>query len=242
MKSSLKEIDGRYYIPAKVVMLSTKESNNLKGNQLWINIEGKLKLSKPNSLCPGPELFQHLYIASDEEIKEGDFLLIIADNLLLGKKHDIVQIDTTRYGMTYYSRLDGTKGWFASEVNYQKDWNYKKIIATTNTTLGLPQPSQSFIKAYIEAYNSGNVITDVLVEYEKRMTDLILGKTITILKIDSGNTITIKKVKECWSREEVEQLLQSAVNDSHCNAFYRVYQKNSNACCEFTNRWIAENL
>ena len=58
---------------------------------------------------------------------------------------------------------------------------YREVLATTDTSLyihqketpylpervfHLPQPSKQFIEKYIEEYNKGAVITDVLVEYE----------------------------------------------------------------------------
>ena len=43
---------------------------------------------------------------------------------------------------------------------------YREVLATTDDSLRLPQPSQQFIQKYIEEYNRGNIITDVLVEYE----------------------------------------------------------------------------
>lgn len=42
----------------------------------------------------------------------------------------------------------------------------RKIIIPTETVV-LPNPSNSFIKKYIEEYNKGHIITDVLVEYEE---------------------------------------------------------------------------
>jgi hypothetical protein len=123
---------------------------------------------------------QHLYIISDDEIKEGDWCIDTINNIL-----------------------------FMSDGNLKLHKNTdKKIIATTDTSLGLPQPSQQFIEKYIESYNKGEVITDVLVEYEADLT--------TITKVDYGlqhwdyklkvnpkdNTITIKKLKDNWNREE----------------------------------------
>lgn len=198
MKSSLKEINGRFYMSAKVVILSTNHEASLKGNELWINIEGKLKLSKPNSICPGPQSFQHLYFISDEEIKEGDWCFNSFDN-------QIWKYKSSPCPLPYWGNKD----------------TLTKIIATTDSSLGLPQPSPSFIKAYIEEYNQGNVITDVLVEYyvdykihceiSREDCSKICGKSIGCelcskanwkLKLDSNNTITTKKIKDSWNYEE----------------------------------------
>ncbi len=42
----------------------------------------------------------------------------------------------------------------------------KQIIATTNPILGLPMLEESFVKSYIQAFNSGNSITEIETEYE----------------------------------------------------------------------------
>ena len=59
---------------------------------------------------------------------------------------------------------------------------YREVLATTDTSLKidnpnydigrlayitLPQPSQQFIEKYIESYNKGREIKEVLVEYEE---------------------------------------------------------------------------
>ena len=73
--------------------------------------------------------------------------------------------------------------------------------------INLPQPSQQFIQKYIEEYNNkGNIITDVLVEYEEGKSysgneGLIIKEWLKINPKD--NTITIKKVKDSWTREEI---------------------------------------
>ena len=123
---------------------------------------------------------QHLYIISDDEIKEGDWFI-----------NDLNQIKkcTSR----------DTEGYIDFEGGFNtKPSSCKKIIATTDTTLKitispylfpeggacqsrdflLPQPSQQFIEKYIEEYNKGNIITDVLVEYELISNEEYFGNTV----------------------------------------------------------------
>lgn len=72
---------------------------------------------------------QHLYIISDDDIKEGDWVYKNDSNPKVFK-----WINTTN-----------------------TNFNYKKIIATTDTSLNLAQPSQEFIEKYIESYNEFSV-------------------------------------------------------------------------------------
>ena len=162
---------------------------------------------------------------------------------------------------------------------------YREVLATTDTSLYihqketislpervfyLPQPSQQFIQKYVEEYNKGNTITDVLVEYEIKSNaglghnewvylQHIEGKRYLPVKIKANthqdtyelgkediledfeieinlkinpkdNTITIKKAKDSWNREEVENLIYSAMKD-RCYTTIAEWKK-----------WIKENL
>ena len=171
----------------------------------------------------------------------------------------------------------------------------KKVIATTDTSLkqfiyttmvidegdiyqSLPQPSQQFIEKYIEEYNKGNIIIDVLVEYEQDYTnrncstcslgtdgtcELNLEKKCCsstnnatkhgdywiscldgeedseIYKIKvtpKDSTITIKKLKDSWNREEVIEQMWSAYKAANT-----IFEDESALRVEFNN-WIDQNL
>src|ERR1700741_604799 len=141
-----REINNKHYIDAKVVMLATKEKSSL----YLSNFGSKLELIlSPYQNYNTP---QHLYITSNEEIKEGDWY------------------------------LNGNYK-YQADRHYQKANNDKKIIATTDKSLqkhfkelseyngqytsnSFPEPSKEFIQAFIENYNNGKVIEDVLVEIQ----------------------------------------------------------------------------
>jgi len=235
---------------AQVIILPTKEKTGiilgLESNHLYNRI-GRYNdnLGKDGSIE-----FQHLYITSDDEIKEGDKIY----NIEFNKIFTVKSIYETVLHEQAISFLEGG-------IGNKKDC--KKIIATTDTSLSethkqlvkvsetttkvidnLPQPSQQFVTKYIEEYNKGNVIKDVLVEYEnicqcsnyiehsyrvdnKECSDDKGYK----LKINSkDNTITIKKLKDSWNREEVIKLLNKFLETA-----YDGKTKNY-------NKWIEENL
>ena len=83
----------------------------------------------------------HLHIISNEEINEGDWALNPRN-----PNGDIVKCNESNC------------------LSIQEHW--RKIIATTDKSLGLPEPSQSFIQKYIFKNNEGNEIKKVMVEYE----------------------------------------------------------------------------
>jgi hypothetical protein len=228
--SKLIEKEGKHYIKGKVVMLGTIKSNNI-GDVVKCPITNRLaQLNVLTYQSEQPSINQHLYIISDDEIKEGDWYL-----------------DTTLEQVI--------------RANINSDHNVyigscKKIIATTNAIpfvtpsnensgiykyCVLPQPSESFIKAYIEAYNNGNVIEDVLIEVEKTLNVIQSGgvgfpeddiyQTIVKPKLKENNII-IKKVKDSWSRDEVCNLLNE----------YRVYTWKTGSTAIDLTKWIEENL
>ena len=146
---------------ANVVMLPTDQKTNgmickdITGQDKIIAIKTKYLMAHEDYVG------HHLYIISDDEIKEGDWFYNI------------------------HSKIVGR-----AAFNFGKDELAKKIIATTDSSLWrpshkyasdvilLPQPSQQFIEKYIEEYNKGNIITDVLVEYELISNEEYFGNTI----------------------------------------------------------------
>jgi hypothetical protein len=210
LKEKTVVIDNKTYRYSKIVMLSTKDkSNNLKGYRdasllfpFRINyVNNGEKIEKELSHF-------HLYFLSTDKICEGDY---------------IIEDETDLFG--------------PYEKGNILENNYKVVIASTNPLLNLPKPSDSFIQKYIEEYNKGSKITKVMVEYwcgeqtcncNSRQQDCFRAKNNLIPKVDKNNQITITKVKNSWSREEVIELLLSLNRD-----------KPGNFDC---SAWISENL
>ena len=145
---------------------------------------------------------------------------------------------------------------------------YREVLATTDTSLKidnpnydigklayitLPQPSQQFIQKYIEEYNKGNVITDILIECEEWCNcngSIKMRKHLRTTKCDKcieweelkinpkDNTITIKKVKDSYSREEVigfgNKVKEYCKDGWKSDSLHRVFFE--------WDKWIEENL
>jgi hypothetical protein len=135
------------------------------------DINTKITKYLPNTISlnndiSAPHTNQHLYIILNDDIKDGKYAVDLQNNKI------VTFTDIYRIG--------------------RNAKRFKKIIATTDTSLQitkntsnpalyeyiqqgsvcstyedlLPQLSQQFIEKYIESYNKGKIITDVLVEYE----------------------------------------------------------------------------
>jgi len=208
--------------PAQVVMLPTNEKAGAVDILIHSN---KLSIESPNFHHYNP---QHLYILSDEEIKEGDWYYDPYNKQIIKSPYNHFPLE---FG------------------------ECKKIIATTDKSIilperfpsftYLPQPPQSFIEHFVAEYNKGNIITDVMVEYENIDMDFDPTeqngiKWQTILKINSDNTINISIPKDSWSRDEVKQLFDKW-NDIVYKGYY-VAKKDLETVLDYSDKWIEENL
>jgi len=187
----------------QVVMLPTNE----KANQ-GVFVRWNEKLSINNKKQDSNILTHHLYFLSDEEIKEGDWFYWggttpqIQKAVYGSKPTDIVKkiIATTDSSLT----IDK---WAQTNKKF-KPYNIQQNIETTKLIKKqLPQPSQSFLEVFVTEYNKGNQIKEVLIEYQVctcAPEEVLCYCTTPKLKINpKDNTITIKKVKDSWNREEV---------------------------------------
>ena len=215
--------------PGRVIMLPTPKESVILLNPTT----NKLVLTKEiaSKVYPIEEYIklgfkpQHLYILSDDEIKEGDWVIHI--------------------GNPYFQFKESMRNLLCDDC--------KKIIATTNVELSygdnvgfwksLPQPSEQFIEQYIESYNKSEVITDVLVEYETYQDTINYHKDIwknfERIKINSkDNSITIKKLKDNWNREEIvefgEKIREYCKNGYKRDSLHKVFYE--------WDKWIEENL
>lgn len=140
--------------------------------------------------------FQHLYFLSDEEIEKGDYWIDLLEKRIFKVTEEDVIV----------AKADGLP-----------HNEFKKIIATTDKSIifperfpsftYLPEPSRAFIEKFVEEYNKGNVITQVMVEFEEYFEYDITNKKQSLKINQRDNTITTKKTKDTWTREEVLSII-----------------------------------
>lgn len=149
--------------------------------------------------------FQHLYFLSDDPIEIGDFVYC------------------GREGFDPIAR----QGVNPSGAN--SDPMMKKVIATTDKSLDfndylksgqnrtwkiLPHPSSSFVEKFVKEYNKGNVIAEVMVEYEGAVFSTECEDDCDEIRLrvnPKDHTITIKKAKESWTKEEIIDDIEKAM-------------------------------
>lgn len=140
----------------KVLMLPTE-----KASSLYIETMGELVFGEYALPDKGKEnTNQHLYLVSDEEIKEGDWCLLFDD---------------------YGNLMSRPQQYLGKNAGHTLNSGLRKVIATTDRSLGeqlskdketaldrlkakhsIPEIPESFIRAYVEANGE---IDEVMVEY-----------------------------------------------------------------------------
>lgn len=220
------------------------------GLKAWVNAGHLVALD--NKICLSENFpyisYQHLYFLSDEEIKEGDWyytpikrsieqcvkkILVIKD-----VKNDIQQLKIiattdnslhTGFAKTLCPKCNSKMSIHLPDhikcINCgQEGWNL--VQGVYNEINKLPQPSLGFINEFVAHYNAKSPITHVMVEYDSHFpdTDGDFGKLKVNLR---DNIITIRKVKDSWTREEVIALCKSA--------------RDSVGVIEF-EKWVNQNL
>lgn len=178
------------YKKCKVVILPTNEKATVKDIVISPRYKGLIQLfgSFENSYKDECKV-QHLFVISDDEIKIGDWFM---------NRQYMIETNQKEYEI-----------WLCGDVKPNSDPH--KIIASTDSSLNISALHPSFIEEYIQRYNDGNPIKDVMVEYEDKLhyEDTIYQDSNKLTpKINPDNTITIKEVKDSWNRDEVITLLK----------------------------------
>lgn len=196
---------------------------------------------------------QHLYILSDEEVKEGDWFLHV-DSTLPPNKITKHMLQLIKDGVAIL--------------------NIKKIIATTDKSLinikrplvvtrELPHIPDSFINIFIDEYNKQNIIKQVLVEYVKKYhccacghnqyddqdCNICLSSKVTEctqLVVNTYNNIVVKPVKTNWNKEEVAKVIYDVLQATGVEIKAEMKFINSRSHIEFDGgdleKWIEDNL
>lgn len=216
---------------AEVKLLPTKQKGNtliFRENRLMWQDKRSAKNDRKHPITK----YFHLYILSDEEIKEGEIL-----PYMMCWSDGSCELINSNNRISEARRLSGLA---------------KKIIATTDKLVHpkdfkdvkdwyLPQPSEDFIRVYAEAYNKNDIIKYVDVEYQEieiyqeiknEGFGSYFGKKESEykLKVNSKNEISIRKIKDIWTRDEVEELLLKCNKDLRLLAGDRLH------------KWIEDNL
>lgn len=183
------------YKRCSVMLLCLGEKAICKGDLAIVNTNQRLyQLLVSNDRSSNPDKLAHIYILSedkDEIINTGDWYYDTEDN----------RIDQLR----------------EDELCMSYD---RKIIATTNQVMRLPRLPKVFIEKFITTFNKDEYIEFAMVEYDEKRLNEDFSQTPVLVtieyfpKVDKGNHITIKRIKDTYTREEHIKDIKTAVQDA----------------------------
>jgi hypothetical protein len=180
----------------------------------------------------------HIYITSDKEIKEGDWLFDLDIKRIV--KADSLKVDTSKaYGCWYYKKIilttdqdlikDGVQAiddtfleWFVKNpscesVEVFKDFfqvNQNNPVLKGSTALvesyKIIIPQEEPLQKTLEKAVKGNTLDLGLLEIELNHTKTLLASCEKALKDRD------KQSERMYSEEEVEIIIQKLMNDVHC--------------------------
>ncbi len=183
----------------KIAILSISRPSSLH-IRLDEHNQYKLELVSNRTVPSSNYKYKHLYILSDDGIKEGD--LVMFERGIHTATKELVRNKTKN------------DGWF-------------KIIATTNSVLhseGVADIPMDFIEnTYIPAYNNGNIIEEVVLEQEDYLTeDLALKGSFTNYRPKlntNGSVIILKQLQEIFTRAELLTYLEKYDREFKLDSF-----------------------
>lgn len=182
-------------VQVQVVMLPTKNKTNLwqdENNQLHCSIAnyGNYRLNEAVN--------QHLYLITDEEIREGDWII---DGKINRNNHTIFQIRKEQ--VHAYNKI-------AKIMNEStlKHFIVKKIVASTDLSLGLPDIPASFLQEYVKSNGKIDKV-GLETEYLNGWSKLLVEKANdpiglhTRLKLTDKNEVIVHADTDNWNLDTI---------------------------------------
>lgn len=222
----------------KVVMLPTEKATGLCKDKRATNYPNLLNHHKPNfynELGTNDKWTEnyHLYIISDDEIKEGDWYINTAQLPNKVLQHSKEGVEFAKRHNMILSKIVATTD---KSLSYDAKMYGKAIEGYKQQLSQLPE---SFIQAYIKAYNEEHPITEVDLEMiettfpnEEGIPNCFEGYEI---KTRPDNTVIVHESKK-YSRDEVLEFAQKyarMVTERNILNGYKLIHN---------HKWIEDNL
>lgn len=159
----------------KVVMIPTRNVNKVWKN----NSTGKLSYvegMKPNIAMKNTWTPQHIYFLSNESMEEGNWCLLFDD---------------------FGNILSSIPQQYLPNEGHVLNSGLKKIEFTTDESLGLPKPTDDFLKEYCEVGGIDEVLVEYVEKYDWSLGDIAIDYPIGFkLKVNANKTVNIKPTEK----------------------------------------------
>jgi hypothetical protein len=228
-----------------VVMLPTNKKAIKKGDIYQIGLQGKPGVmfhctAGFNITSNSSAVKQHLYILSNDEVKENDwFYCELHKSVYLCETEDL---ENRNFIKKIIATTDSLLNLVFDNVTYALEFADKYPTHLTS----IARPSNEFIKKFCEKGG----IWEIMVEYEYHCDRYLCtlfhtypkcnetckdSQQLVKPKVAPDNTISIYPVKDNWNREEIVTLFKKYLED-----IYKMYQEGNTKWD--LDKWIEENL
>jgi len=208
-----------------IVMLPTEKSNLIACD------DGTLFYYHKEQTGGGIAQCQHLYILSDEEIKEGDWCIRDGWDLFQADKWIINALKTGDLRKHQIKKVIAT-----TDKSLTKEHDDTVPFPKTRPT-GIKLIPKSFLPIFVKAYNEGNPITEVELEckYYTNGKISILDRILQLKTTESNEVIIHLPKEKMYSREVLKSM------------FRKIFIEGGKCARNFEydfdiDKWIEENL
>lgn len=158
----------------------------------------------------------NLFLISNDEIKEDDWVICGQNDPYQIKKEDLTPL-LNKYNKKIIATTDKS---LSEQIMYYPDG---EIIGGKDAYRTIPELPESFIQAYIKAYNEGKPITEVALEieithegsgtYSIRLEDIVDAglKPVQRIKTRPDNTVIVKESKK-YSEVDLKKAFNAGMN------------------------------
>lgn len=221
--SKIIEKYGKYYQEVKVALAESKKP-----------IKDDLNCF---SLIYATQKKQFIYILSDEKPTEGEFVYDYAHDKI--GKFDGLVIDNGSFSDHAKKIIATTNDSLKLECSGCRFHKNNSSVIYTCSCQSFPKPDIDFVENFMESYNNGKIINDVLIEVNLLccQTGINCGFpcngdctviAVPELKVDKNNVIAIKKINDKWNDIFQEYLKENPTFDNAKVSFLSYLEDNFN--------------
>lgn len=186
-----------------VALLPTKKTSSV----LWLTPSDKLLHTHVSGSVVFEYTPQHIYILTDSDVNKGDYYFFRhgGETTINLAEAEVKSVQEWR-----------ERGITESRMN--ESLILKRIVATSDESLGLPILPFEFLEQYVTLYNEFDQITEAYVEYEDYQDSINYHHDIfhnfTRVKRNIDNTVNINRGQDTYTRAEVEKILRLSAKTS----------------------------
>lgn len=139
----------------------------------------------------------HLYVLSEETPQQGDWAFSFQDGILIQEivkvEGDIIKDSIRIFGRKWYKIIASNN----HDLKTTIDGNKGELLPDVSFDIEFPSINDHDVQWYVDQYQKGNEITEVMVKYASKLNTY--DHWSQIIDVSSTNEIEFKPVTDTWS-------------------------------------------